>query len=156
MVRGVFEMIESLPLMPKGKIDRRALPEPKAPRPEGAESLVPPRTPLEAMVGDAWREVLKIDQIGIHENFFDLGGHSLLAAKVVSTVRNVLDIELCMVDVFEAPTIAGLAMLLNTRGAQNEAQRELLALLEELESLTEEAAQARFAREMQIDEALVA
>ena len=108
------------------------------------------------MLADAWREVLKIDQIGIHENFFDLGGHSLLAAKVVSTVRNVLDIELCMVDVFEAPTIAGLALLLNTRGAQNDAQRELLALLEELESLTEEAARARFASETQIDEALVA
>ena len=61
-----------------------------------------------------------------------------------------------MVDVFEAPTIAGLAMLLNTRGAQNDAQRELLALLEELESLTEEAAHARFASETQIAEALVA
>ena len=61
-----------------------------------------------------------------------------------------------MVDVFEAPTIAGLTMLLNARGAQNEAQRELFALLEELESLTEEAAHARFATETQIDEALAA
>jgi len=156
MVPAGFGMIESLPLMPNGKIDRRALPEPNATRLEPDESLVPPRTPLEAMLADAWREVLKMDQIGIHENFFDLGGHSLLAAKVVSTIRNVLDIELCMVDVFEAPTIAGLAMLLNTRGAQNDAQRELLALLEELESLTEEAARARFASETQIDEALVA
>jgi amino acid adenylation domain-containing protein len=156
MVPAVFEMIESLPLMPNGKIDRRALPEPKATRPEPDELFVPPRTPLEAMMADAWQGVLKIDQIGIHENFFDLGGHSLLAAKVVSTVRSVLDIELCMVDVFEAPTIAGLAMLLNARGAQNDAQRELLALLEELESLTEEAAHARFASETLLDEALVA
>ena len=156
MVPAAFEMIESLPLMPNGKIDRRALPEPNATGPEPDELFVPPRTPLEAMLADAWREVLKIDQIGIHENFFDLGGHSLLAAKVVSTVRNILDIELCMVDVFEAPTIAGLTMLLNARGAQNEAQRELFALLEELESLTEEAAHARFATETQIDEALAA
>jgi amino acid adenylation domain-containing protein len=156
MVPAVFEMIESLPLMPNGKIDRRALPEPKATRPEPDELFVPPRTPLEAMLADAWQGVLKIDQIGIHENFFDLGGHSLLAAKVVSTVRSVLDIELCMVDVFEAPTIAGLAMLLNARGAQNDAQRELLTLLEELESLTEEAAHARFASETLLDEALVA
>ena len=156
MVPAVFETIESLPLMPNGKIDRRALPEPKAARPEPDESFVLPRTPLEAMLADAWREVLKIEQIGIHENFFDLGGHSLLAAKVVSNVRNILDIELCMVDVFEAPTIAGLAVLLNARCAQSAAQRELFALLEELESLTEEAAHARFATETQIDEALAA
>ena len=156
MVPAAFEMIEALPLTPNGKIDRHALPEPRALSFEREDNLVPPRTPIEVMLADVWRQVLKIEQIGIHENFFDLGGHSLLAAKVVSQVRNVLDVELCMVDVFQSPTIASLAALLNGRGAQNEAQGELAALLAELEGLTEEAAQARFASEMQIDEALVA
>src|SRR5260370_40481772 len=102
-------MMEAWTRMQNGKIDGRGLPEQTASRPEPDESLVPPRTPLEAMLVDAWREVLKIDQIGIHENFFDLGGHSLLAARVVSNVRSVLDVELSMVDGFHAPTISSLA-----------------------------------------------
>jgi len=153
MVPAAFEVIDVLPLMPNGKTDRRALPEPHPTRPEADESFVPPRTPLETLLADAWRDVLKIDQIGIHENFFDLGGHSLLAARVVSKVRSVLDVELGMVDVFQAPTISGLAEMLCPRVAQKQSQSELARLIDELANLSEEEAQACLERELWIDEA---
>ena len=153
MVPAAFEVIDVLPLMPNGKTDRRALPEPHPTRPEADESFVPPRTPLETLLADAWRDVLKIDQIGIHENFFDLGGHSLLAARVVSKVRSVLDVELGMVDVFQAQTISGLAEMLYPRVAQQQSQTDLAKLIDELANLSEEEAQACLDRELWIDEA---
>ena len=99
---------------------------------------------------------MKLERIGIHDNFFELGGHSLLAAKVVSKVRNNLEIELGMVDLFQAPTIASLAALLFPRGAQNESEGELAALLGELANLTDEEAQLRFDSEILGNEAAVA
>ena len=153
MVPAAFSMIAALPLMASGKIDRRALPEPEA-QPETDEIFAPPRTPLEELLASAWREVLKLERIGIYDNFFDLGGHSLLAAKVTSIVRNLVDVEFGMVDVFQAPTIAELAELLYPRAAQKESADEMASLLAELESLSDEEAQVRFDREAQGDHAL--
>jgi amino acid adenylation domain-containing protein len=151
MVPAAFEMIDALPLMPNGKIDRRALPEPQA-RPETDENFAAPRTPIEELLAAVWREVLKLEQIGIHDNLFDLGGHSLLAAKVVSNVRSALDVEFGMVDVFQAPTIASLAELLYPRAVQEGTQSDLATLLEELASLSDEEAQLRFAHELESEE----
>ena len=114
-----------------------------------------PRTPIELLLAVEWRDVLKLERIGIHDNFFELGGHSLLAAKVVSRVRSNLAVELSMVDLFQAPTIADLAALLFPRGAQNESADELAALLGELANLTDEEAQLHFDREMLSNEAAV-
>jgi acyl carrier protein len=148
MVPAAFEMIDALPLLPNGKINRRALPDPQyIPQPD--ENFAPPRTPIEEMLATAWREVLKLEQIGIHDNFFDLGGHSLLAARVVSNVRSVIEVEFGMVDVFQAPTIASLAELLYPRTVNEEPHAELKKLLAELASLSDEEAQFRFDREMQ-------
>jgi amino acid adenylation domain-containing protein len=151
MVPATFEMIAALPLMANGKIDRRALPEPQARR-ETDEIFAPPRTPIEELLAAAWREVLKLEQIGIHDNFFDLGGHSLLAAKVVSIVRNDLSVDFGMVDVFQAPTIASLAELLYPRAVGEESENELASLLEELASLSDEEAQLRIDHEQRRDE----
>ena len=115
-----------------------------------------PRTPIEQLLAVEWCDVLKLERIGIHDNFFELGGHSLLAARVVSRVRSSLEVELGMVDLFQAPTIASLAALLFPRGAQNESEAELDALLGELAGLTDEEAQHRFDSEKQISEAAVA
>ena len=143
MVPAAFEMIGALPVMPNGKIDRRALPEPQTPT-EMDESFAAPRTPIEELLAATWREVLRLEQIGIHDNFFDLGGHSLLATKVVSNVRVMLDVEFGMVDVFQAPTIASLAELLYPRAMQQEPADELAILLAELEGLADGEAQRRF------------
>jgi len=148
MVPAAFELIDALPLMPNGKINRRALPEPRN-HTETDESFVPPRTPVEELLADIWREVLKLEQIGIQDNFFDVGGHSLLAARVVSKVRAVLDIEFGMVDVFQAPTIESLAELLQARDMQQEPEDELASLLEELAGLSDESAQHRLEHESQ-------
>jgi amino acid adenylation domain-containing protein len=148
MVPAAFEAIGALPVMTNGKIDRRALPSPQS-RTEIEEGFAAPRTPIEELLAATWREVLKLEQIGIHDNFFDLGGHSLLAAKVVSNVRTALEVEFGMVDVFQAPTIASLAELLSPRAMQREPDDDLAKLLAELEGLSDEEAQRRFEQESQ-------
>jgi amino acid adenylation domain-containing protein len=156
MMPAAFELIDALPLLPSGKINRRALLAPRFTRTDGEESFVAPRTPIERLLAVEWCEVLKLERIGIHDNFFELGGHSLLAAKVVSRVRGSLEINFGMVDLFQAPTIASLAALLFPRGAEHEPEDELAALLGELASLTDEEAQLRFDHEIRASETAIA
>ena len=101
--------MDSLPLTPNGKVDRRALPAPDPSRPELDETFADPRTPTEELLANIWVEVLKLDKVGIHDNFFDLGGHSLLATQVMSRLTKAFQIELPLRSLFEAPTVAGLA-----------------------------------------------
>ncbi len=82
MVPPAFVMLDNLPLTPNGKLDRKALPAPDQTRPELEESFVAPRTPVEETLGSIWAGVLKLDKVGIHDNFFHLGGHSLLATQL--------------------------------------------------------------------------
>ena len=152
MLPAQFETIETLPLTPSGKIDRRALPAPTSPRVESGESFVAPQTPMEELLARIWMEVLKLKSVSVHNNFFELGGHSLLAARVVARVRAALDIELGMVDVFQAPTIAGLASLLSSRGVMSESEAEFAAFFEELSKISDAEAQRRLAAETRIGE----
>ncbi|MEH2027051.1 non-ribosomal peptide synthase/polyketide synthase [Nostoc sp.] len=108
MVPSAIVILESLPLTPNGKVDRRALPAPELSS-ELLEKYVAPRTPIEEMLAQIWAQVLKIDQVGIHNNFFELGGHSLLATQLVSRIRNIFKVELPLRELFAAPTIAELA-----------------------------------------------
>jgi amino acid adenylation domain-containing protein len=128
MVPADFVVLESLPLNPSGKVDRRALPAP-----EGAETLArqlaPPETPTEELLVGIWEHVLGRAPIGIHDNFFDLGGHSLLAPQVLSRVENTFQVHLPLRAFFDAPTIAGMANLID------------LAILQEIEALSEEEAE---------------
>ena len=78
-------------------------------RPELAKGFVAPRSELEELVAQVWRDVLKLDKLGIHDNFFDLGGHSLLAMRVVARLRANFNIELPLRKLFELPTVAELA-----------------------------------------------
>ncbi|MGH7829001.1 MAG: non-ribosomal peptide synthetase, partial [Candidatus Binatia bacterium] len=75
MIPSAFVTLHSLPLSPNGKLDRRALPVPGPNRPE-VETFVPPRTPVEELLAMIWAQILKVDRVGMHDNFFDLGGHS--------------------------------------------------------------------------------
>ncbi|HEX9142910.1 MAG TPA: non-ribosomal peptide synthetase, partial [Candidatus Binatia bacterium] len=90
MVPSAFVLLSALPLLPNGKIDQRSLPAPGNSRPELEESFVAPRTPAEVLLAEIWAEVLKLEGVGIHDNFFDLGGHSLLATQVMSRLRAAL------------------------------------------------------------------
>ena len=113
MIPGVFVYLQALPLTTNGKVDRRALPAPDTARP-GLESVfVAPESGIEKTLAEIWRGVLGVEQVGIHDNFFDLGGHSLLLAKVHSQVRTALGREVAMIDLFRYSTISALAKYLS-------------------------------------------
>lgn len=109
MIPSEFIFLDELPLGPNGKVDRNALPTPGKTRPDTRLAAVAPRTERERQVAAVWAEVLHLDEVGVHDNFFDLGGHSLLAARVVSRLGKLLDTELPVRALFEAPTVARLA-----------------------------------------------
>jgi len=109
MIPSVFVVLDALPLTPNGKVDRRALPAPDQSRPELEQWYQAPRTPMEEILAKIWAEVLKLERIGIHDNFFDLGGHSLLATQVISRVRAGFQMEISLRTLFEKPTVAELA-----------------------------------------------
>ncbi len=110
MIPTAFVQLESLPLTPNGKLDRRALPAPE--QVTSSQQDAPNEEPLsevEQMLADIWQEVIGLDAIGRHDNFFDLGGHSILITQIISRCRNGLGVELTLRNFFETPTIAELA-----------------------------------------------
>ena len=109
MVPVAWVEMARLPLSPNGKVDRKNLPAPEYTRPELAGEYQGARSPAEEVMASIWAEVLRLDQVGIHDQFFELGGHSLLATQVVSRVRHAFQVELPLRALFEAPTVAGLA-----------------------------------------------
>ncbi len=106
MVPSAFLVLKKFPLTANGKVDRKALPDPEYRTPA---ELISPRTSTEQMLAELWTDVLKLDQIGVDDNFFDMGGHSLLATQIISRVRLAFEVELPLRALFESPTIAGLA-----------------------------------------------
>jgi amino acid adenylation domain-containing protein len=107
MVPSAVVALEALPLTPSGKVDRRALPQPE--RSGDEAGYVAPRTPVEEALAGIWAEVLRLERVGVHDDFFSLGGHSLLIMRVVSRAREVFGAELPVRTLFEAPTIDRLA-----------------------------------------------
>ena len=112
MIPSAFVSLDRLPLTPNGKVDRRRLPEPENRHPGLETSFVSPRTELEKTIAKIWQELLRVDKVGLHDNFFDLGGHSLLMTQVISRVREAFQVELPVRRFFESPTIAALARLI--------------------------------------------
>lgn len=111
MVPTAIVLLAALPLTPNGKIDRQALPAPEAPA-DLAPTAALPQTPTEAVLAAIWGELLGIETLGRQANFFDLGGHSLLATQVIARIRTAFAVELAVRTLFEAPTIAELAAIL--------------------------------------------
>ncbi|MEH1970996.1 non-ribosomal peptide synthase/polyketide synthase [Nostoc sp.] len=118
MVPNTFVVLESLPLTPNRKVDRRALPIPDL-YSELKDKYVAPRTPNEEMLAQIWAQVLKVEQVGIHDNFFEIGGHSLLATQLVSRIRNIFKVELPLRGLFAAATVAQLVHLIGELQQQN-------------------------------------
>ncbi len=132
MIPSAFVFLDQLPLAPNGKLDRRALPAPELTRSASEMEFVAPRTPVEQTLAEIWRDVLKIERLGIEDNFFTLGGHSLLITQVVARIREALQVELPMRSFFEKPTIAGLALTITQMRAAQRDTDKMQQMLERL------------------------
>jgi amino acid adenylation domain-containing protein len=121
MVPSAIVRLEVFPLTPNGKLDRRALPVPGGASYEADGPYVAPRSELEGVIADVWREALGVERVGVRDNFFNLGGHSLLLIRVNSRLREVLRMELPVVELFKYPTVSALAEHLSRSHAQSRA-----------------------------------
>ncbi|HEY7492545.1 MAG TPA: amino acid adenylation domain-containing protein, partial [Candidatus Tectomicrobia bacterium] len=109
MVPAAVVPLTALPLTVNGKVDRGALPAPEGIRLGLDSHVMAPRTLLEELLAGIWAEILRVEQVGMHESFFDLGGHSLMATQLISRVRQACQVELPLRSLFDAPTVAGMA-----------------------------------------------
>jgi amino acid adenylation domain-containing protein len=115
MIPSAFVALESLPLTPNKKLDVRALPSPEHSRAVLKEAYAAPRNSTEEKLTEIWAEVLRVDHIGVHDDFFKLGGHSLLAIQMFAKVRRMFGVDLLLSSFLNRPTIAGLTSLLNEK-----------------------------------------
>ena len=128
MVPGTYIELEALPLTPNAKVDRLALAKLKAEVKTEAVEYVAPRNELEGQIAEVWGEMLKLEQVNVHTNFFDLGGHSLLLAQLRVKLQERVDPDVTIIELFQFPTVSGLATHITSRrsksgtGGQGEAR----------------------------------
>lgn len=143
MIPGLFVFLDTFPLTPNGKVDRRALPAPDRMESARKAPFVAPHTPVERALADAWQQVLHIPAVGIHDNFFDVGGDSILAILLASRIHNLFQVDLPLRSFFETntATIASIASYIeSTRSKIEEEEKHITQILEQLESLSDEEA----------------
>lgn len=145
MVPSSIVLLDSIPLTPSGKVDRRKLshfPMADLERIEQRGEYVAPRTPVEKEIVEIWQEVLKVDPVGIRDNFFELGGHSLVATQVISRIRERYRVDLPLRRLFEAPTVEALATEIAKSLVEKElevsGEEDIEKLLAELDELSDE------------------
>jgi len=113
MIPSAFVLLDALPLTPNGKVDRHGLRVTATVTSERKTMFAGPRTPVEEVLAAIWGQVLKLERVSIHDNFFDLGGHSLLATQAIYMMREAFRVETALHNLFESPTIAGLAKIID-------------------------------------------
>jgi amino acid adenylation domain-containing protein len=129
MVPSAFVVLDELPVTGSGKLDVAALPPPHGGRPAVATAFAPPQGPLEEALVGIWRDVLRVDRVGLHDDFFELGGHSLLATQLIARLNDAFAVELPLRALFEGATVAELALAVEE------------ALVRQIEALPEDEAQ---------------
>lgn len=141
MLPAAIVVLDAIPLTENGKIDRRSLPEPSMAG-ASAEPPVAPRNAVEEFVSEIFAELLGVEQIGIHDNFFDLGGHSLLATQAVSRSRKAFRVELTLRKFFEAPTVAGLSQNIITAESKPGEAEKIAAVQIRIDSMSSDELEA--------------
>jgi amino acid adenylation domain-containing protein len=133
MIPSAFVLLEALPLTPNGKIDRKALPAPDLLQQRKDAPFAAPHPGTEKEIAAVWCDVLRLARVSREDNFFELGGHSLLATRVVSRLREALDVDLPLRTLFEAPTIAALAEQITLLQLGQADSETLMQLLDDLD-----------------------
>jgi natural product biosynthesis luciferase-like monooxygenase protein len=142
MMPSSFVILDSIPLTPNGKVNRRALLETERASPESLMTFVPPRNAVEDALAGIWADVLGLDQVGVHDDFFELGGHSLLASQLVFRLRETFDIEFPLRSFFQAPTVAGMAMTIFENPDQQMRVEKIAKLLIDIAQYSENEVEA--------------
>jgi acyl carrier protein len=130
MVPAIFVPLEKLPLTPNGKIDRRALPAPGESWLERKQAFVSPGTETEKIVAAIWQRILKVERVGIYDNFFDLGGHSLLVIQIQVELMAALNRDIAITDLFRYTTVSALAEYLGQSDRVNASFEQSFARVE--------------------------
>ncbi|HEU4771764.1 MAG TPA: phosphopantetheine-binding protein, partial [Candidatus Udaeobacter sp.] len=125
MIPAAFVRLDSIPLNPQNKVDRAALPLPAETRPVLDTPFMAPRCDEEGQLADIWAEILGVDRVGIHDNFFDLGGHSLAATRIVTRVIENFHSELPLQVLFDSPTVEKMAAIIKETQSVGHQLREL-------------------------------
>jgi amino acid adenylation domain-containing protein len=115
MIPSIFVRLTEIPLTLNGKIDRKNLPRTEQKRSDLSQNYIQPKSETEQLLSGLWNEVLKIDRVGINDNFFDLGGNSLLCVQLVERIKSKTDINIPIVKLFQYPTISALAEYINNK-----------------------------------------
>jgi len=129
MIPSAFVVLDKLPLLSNGKVDRRRLPEPETSRPSLTDTYVPPTTEAERVLARIWSEVLRVKQVGIHDNFFELGGDSILSVQIITRARRA-GLQLTAKQVFNHQTIAELAAVAGSAPQSQATQGEVTGAVE--------------------------
>jgi nonribosomal peptide synthetase DhbF len=137
MIPSAFVVLPALPLTSSGKVDRARLPQPSA---QAAAQFVEPSTDTQRRLVEIWRGLLTAERIGVHDNFFGLGGNSLQATQLVSRIRDAFSITIDLRTLFTNATIGALADLIEEQELADLPEEELLALLSNVEGLSEDEA----------------
>jgi len=138
MVPTLYVSMEKFPLLPNGKLDRRALPAPELMALEIEDGWEEPQKEIEAKIAGIWGELLGYPRVGLHQEFYELGGHSLLAMQLISRLREAFGVELSLRNILEGSTVAKMSQEVECQLQQQEQDEDLDELLDQLESISEE------------------
>jgi hypothetical protein len=135
MVPSAFVLLDALPLTTNGKIDRAELPAPDGERPQWGGEYIAPRTALEEVLEGVWAELLSVDRVGIHDNFFALGGHSLLATQLLARLLTLFKMELPLIAIFQSPTITEFADAMRAHDAKRGKVDKIAAAIRRIQQM---------------------
>jgi acyl carrier protein len=142
MLPVAFATLDSLPLTPAGKLDRKAVELYGPVKPQASSEYRAPETALEKVLAGIFSEVLGVSRVGAFDNFFELGGHSLRGTQVVSRIREIFQIELPLRRMFEEPTVSGLAQAMLRDSAEQARIQHTAELMMQFSSLSDEQAES--------------